>query len=326
MTTNHSKHILSMAAVALAGCALDAQQGADPTTDTGATHGVLPETSPATPRTIKPVTLGGEQLLSYPVSMLLDTSETPYFVEPEGGTKVDDGGHTYTDNNYWNFCGPGAEAVVLYYSPWRNNPKYGTTKTYYAEQYGPHVSSTYWTSPSYDKTYGYYTVWRPSIMYLAEYSKPPVFSTPGVDGFSTYPTTGSTTGDVCDSLNWEASDHASSSSYCGSGSYFYAQVSGSYDFHQHVVSDLNAIAHGWTGWAVWVSVNTYVSSTYRLPNWSRSLTHAIAVVGYDDNAGTYTYIDTCGIHCNGSSGNQKSNRMFTVSQSVLHDIMNSHIW
>ena len=41
--------------------------------------------------------------------------------------------------------------------------------------------------------------------------------------------------------------------------------------------------------------------TAYLPNWSRSLGHSIAIVGYDDDAGTYAYVDTCGARCNGSA-------------------------
>jgi hypothetical protein len=330
------KKVLSIGvALVLGGCALDAQQQdgtpPDPAPSDDATQstgGIVAE--PPLPvdslRSVSPKEIDPGQVLSYPASKVLDISTTRYIVEPEGNTRKDDAGHTYTDNNYWNFCGPGAEAVVLYYSPWRSNPKYGTVNTYYKEQYGPHVSNTFWTSPSNDATYGYKTVWRPSIMYLAEYSKPPNFSSPGVDDFSTYPTKGSKTSDVCDSLNWEASDHTKASSYCGSGSYWYVEVSGASSFHSHVVSDVNTTHDGQTGWALWAAVNTYKDSSHRLPNWSKSVIHAIAVVGYDDSAGTYTYIDTCGEHCNGSSGNQKVARNFTVSQSELHSIMVNHIW
>ncbi len=319
---------IGLVALSLGGCAADTTDGVPAESDdsSGTSGGVqqtLEQVSDA--RMVKPAEIEPGQVL-VAASKVLDTSDTKYFVEPEGGKKKDDAGNTYTDDNYWNMCGPGAEAVVLYYSPWRSNPKYGRINTYYKEPYGPHVSNTFWTSPSNDKTYGYKTMWRPSILYLAEYSKPPTFSTAGVDGFSTYRTTGSKTSDICDSLNWEASDHASKSSYCGSGSYFYAEVSGSTSFHSHVVSDVNASHDGISGWAVWVAVNTYASSTHHLPNWSRSVTHAIAVVGYNDTANTYTYIDTCGPHCNSSSGNSSSTREFTVSQSVLESIMDNHVW
>jgi len=321
---------IGIVSLLLGGCALDAQTDGVSSADDesqGATGGVEQAVEPSSVlRMQKPVLIGPGSTLSYPTSKVLDTSETKYIIEPEGGTKKDDAGNTYTDNNYWNMCGPGAAAVVLYYSPWRNNPKYGTINTHYKEPYGPHVSNTLWTSPSNDKTYGYKTIWRPSIMYLAEYSNPPTFSRAGLDNFSSYPTTGSSTSDACNVLNWEASDHASKSSYCGSGSYFYAEASGSSSFHSHVVTDINATNAGQTGWALWLAVNTYVDSSHHLPNWSRSLTHAIAVVGYNDVAGTYTYVDTCGTHCNGSSGNQQSTRVFTVSQSVMHSIMINHIW
>ena len=54
-----------------------------------------------------------------------------------------------------------------------------------------------------------------------------------------------------------------------------------------------------------------------LPNWSRALGHAIAIVGYDDSAGTYAYVDTCGKACNGSS--QATNGgVWHVAQSKMH--------
>ena len=62
--------------------------------------------------------------------------------------------------------------------------------------------------------------------------------------------------------------------------------------------------------------------TAHLPNWSRSLGHSIAIVGYDDSADTYAYVDTCGARCNGSS--QATNGgVWHISQSRLHTAITS---
>src|SRR5215472_8743970 len=131
-------------ALAIPGCAMDAGSE-NPGESTGGLS--MTTSGPSDSSRSQSPKMPASETLSYPASHILDVSETQYIVEPEGGTRIDDGGHTYTDNNYWNFCGPGAEAVVLYYSPWRDNPKYGTSNTYYKEPYGPHVSNTFWTSP-----------------------------------------------------------------------------------------------------------------------------------------------------------------------------------
>ena len=71
------------------------------------------------------------------------------------------------------------------------------------------------------------------------------------------------------------------------------------------------------GHAVLADVNTAY-----LPNWSRGLGHSIAIVGYDDTAGTYAYVDTCGKHCNGSA--QATNGgVWHISQSKLHTAITS---
>src|SRR5665811_2016030 len=52
--------------------------------------------------------------VSYQSSVQLDTTWTGKVWEPQG-SGTDDAGNVYTDNNYWNFCGPGATAVALWY-------------------------------------------------------------------------------------------------------------------------------------------------------------------------------------------------------------------
>ena len=141
-------------------------------------------------------------------------------------------------------------------------------------------------------------------MHIAEQVSPPSFSAAGLPSFSTYPTTGSSLGDIRDVLNWEASNHAT-----GWSAFFYEKISASVSaatLHADIARDVTG-NHG-----VVVTVDT----TY-LPNWSRGLGHAIAIVGYDDSAGTYAYVDTCGKACNGSA--QATNGgVWHVSQSKMH--------
>jgi hypothetical protein len=58
------------------------------------------------------------------------------------------------------------------------------------------------------------------------------------------------------------------------------------------------------------------SGKYHLPNWAkaRSVNHSITIVGYDDQAATYTYIDTCGPSCN-NTGSPAG--VYKVSQATL---------
>jgi hypothetical protein len=64
----------------------------------------------------------------------------------------------------------------------------------------------------------------------------------------------------------------------------------------------------------------FANTTY-LPDWiTQGVTHAIAVIGYDDNAGTYTYIDTCGAQCgsahNGGTHVISQSQLFTAIQTA----------
>ena len=75
--------------------------------------------------------------------------------------------------------------------------------------------------------------------------------------------------------------------------------------HSDIVSDIGG------GHAVVVAVDTI-----HLPNWSRSVKHAITVIGYDDINKTYTFVDTCGVRCNGSS-KAKNGGTWAIRQATL---------
>jgi hypothetical protein len=71
-----------------------------------------------------------------------------------------------------------------------------------------------------------------------------------------------------------------------------------------------------------VPVVTLVDS-YDLPNWQDGdatphITHALAIVGYDNtsNPPTYTYTETCGRLCNNRGGNTNGD-IHTIPQAQL---------
>lgn len=231
-----------------------------------------------------------------PAIRTLDTTVVAEIVEPRGSGS-DALGHSYTDKNYWNFCAPGATTAALSF--------FGSHATswpagYFEEPYGPYRIKTYWDDAH---SHAY-------LMHIAEQVQPPNFTTPGLPSFSTYPTTGSSLHDTRDVLNWEASNHASTWK-----TFFYEDVAGSTVSATTLHNDVRRDVFG--GHAVVADVNTAY-----LPNWSRSLGHAIAIVGYDDSAGTYAYVDTCGAACNGSS--QATNGgVWHISQSRMHTAITS---
>lgn len=239
------------------------------------------------------------EMASPPAAHTLDTSIVKMIVEPPGAGH-DDHGTYYSDANYWNFCAPGAvTAAMSYFNSNVTSWPAGTFK----EPYGPHVSTTYWGDS--DTVSGYSTRGRAYLMHIALQVKPPNFSTAGLPSFSTYPSHGAILSDQRDVLNWEASGHASTWS-----TFFYQVVSASGLSSATLHHDITRDIYG--GHAVVASVNTAY-----LPNWSRSLGHAIAIVGYDDTAGTYAYVDTCGKACNGAS--QATNGgIWHISQSRLY--------
>ncbi len=226
---------------------------------------------------------------------------------------------TSLDQNYWNFCTAGASDATLAY--WANTSAKvtGMAAAYFSEPYGPHIERHWYassdTGSSSDTSDGYATVGRAYLMYLAEQVKPPSYTRPGIVNFDVYPTKGGAIADIRDALNWEASGHSASWS-----TFFYlSQNPSESDLHSFVTSDIaNA------GVAVVADVNTGY-----LPNWSRSLGHSIAIIGYNDTAATYTYLDTCGKRCNGSSSS-KNGSINTISQHnmylAIHSFGQGIVW
>jgi hypothetical protein len=240
---------------------------------------------------------------------MLDTSVVSQIVEPEGDGQ-DDGSHSFTDKNYWNFCMPGAATVALYYflpSNVTGWPAGDFREPSNAPSTIP-AAGTHWASD--EKVNGYHTYGRAYLMHLAEQVKPPSYASAGMASFASYPTTGANLVDVRDAMNWEASGHASSYA-----SFFYSIVSSKGLTAATLHADIKKTIDG--GHAIVAAADTGY-----LPNWSRALSHAITIVGYDDVASTYKYTDTCGVHCNGSP-KSKNGGVWTLAQTTLFNAIES---
>ena len=238
-----------------------------------------------------------------PVARRLATADTALIVEPPG-YGLDDRPVSYVDANYWNYCAPGAATVAAYY--FGASRVTGRAAAYYVEPMGPYRAWTYWASA--DTVSGYATRGRSYLMYMAEQVAVPGWPVAGLDIFTSYPTPGATNPDTRDALNWEISGHAAS----WASWYYVAQAaSGSRWSEAQLHADI-AWDIGNDGRAVVAAVNTAY-----LPNWSRSLGHSIAIVGYDDTAKTYTYLDTCGRTCNGGASGRNGG-VYTVSQHAMY--------
>jgi len=243
-----------------------------------------------------------------PSSLQLYAKYTSHFVEPLGDDS-DDGTprKSYHDRNYWNLCVPGASIVSAYY--WTGVPLWleGT----FHEPYGPFGITTHWEASDTDAAAGFQTYGRGYLMYMAMDVQPPNWKRAGIDDFDTYPTGGGSLQSMRDALNWEISSHGR----IGSGpwsSYFYAVQGndGSRFTAAHLNADVITDLYG-SG----VPVNVAVDADY-LPNWpdlAKPLHHAITVIGYDKDAGTYTYVDTCGKAC----GSFTNGGLHVISQAQM---------
>ena len=251
--------------------------------------------------------------VQYPAALSLDTSWTRLMQEPPR-VGVDDAGRAYTDYNYALLCGPGAAAVVLYY--WPATRRSVTTRAgWFVEpvSVGPNrYARTYW-KPTDPTGYG-----RGEIMYLAEVEWPvpdrglPWWSRPGLMNWSAKPPS-TDIWTLADAINWEASG--------GTDIHHFYVIQAASDLTMqaladHIHSDIAA------GVPVVIAARTSDGSV-ALPFWSvrstqRAVNHYVTVVGYDDTAGTYTLIDTCGPSCN--DRNMRAGRGI-IRQSALFSLI-----
>ena len=245
---------------------------------------------------------------SFPTAVTLATSWTGKVWEPKG-SGTDDANNSYSDSNYWNFCGPGATAVALWYWPAGQAFVTGIALAAYTE---PNSALSIRATTSWATTDSV-SNGRGAIMYLAEKELPTPDATswnwPGViDWARSYPYDGTPVNRIRDALNWEISLHTSVNS-----PYVWTVYSSSLTqsaLHGDIQRDI-------AGEGVPLVANVATASgRYHLPNWAkaRSVNHSITIVGYDDQAATYTYIDTCGPSCNNTGS---AAGVYKVSQATL---------
>ncbi len=241
------------------------------------------------------VVLAQAPTLTFPASATLATDWSGLIQEPPR-TGVDDRGAAYTDYNYSSFCGAGAAAVTLYYWP-ASTAAVTTTAGSFTEPAGwasPYHATTYW------KASGPNGNGRGMIMYLSEVAWPapdkgaPWWQLPGIVDWTVRPGLAATNvANLVDALNWEASGGSRLD-------YFYAAVAAD----RLTQADLRTFVHTDIHYGVPVIIAARTSDgTSALPYWNVKSTagavnHFVTIVGYDDAAGTYSIMDTCGPTCN----------------------------
>jgi hypothetical protein len=222
-------------------------------------------------------------------------------IQASASGAYDDTASGYWDPLYATLCGPGAVSVTLYYWPPASD------RGMYASVGDPLMgagASSSWGDLDIDGVYRM----RGYIMHLAYQIQPPSWRKAGMLPQSTSQSGeigGATLQVVRDTLNWEASGENQrdwityfyrvqwNSAFVSDKTYpmnLYAAL------HADIVSDL-ALRHA--------PVIVEVTAGY-LPNWRavNPVNHFIAITGYDDAAGTYTYLDTCKAYtgCNTAGG------------------------
>jgi hypothetical protein len=241
--------------------------------------------------------IGSSGPMLAPSSYNLSTSVTGQTFEqlgnaPGGGTTPDASGHLYTDGYFWNFCGEGATTVALGY--WNTISPINQMGSFTAPD--PHTITTW------DDTHN-----RAYIYWLGMEVKPPSFGSYGEFAYGTYPSGTTYTTDLRDTLNWEASRENTGNW----SNYYYGIVWASNLSQSSLMADVESDV-GVDHKADVVDVNTAY-----LPSWAgtgKSLSHYVAITGYNAGNNTLTYIDTCGTGC-GSKGNG----VYTVSLSSLYN-------
>jgi hypothetical protein len=233
---------------------------------------------------------------SLPTTNSLDVTYSEQISEPPP-SGYDKANMYYTDNYFVDFCAPGATDVAMTY--WAAPPNLS---------YGQHT----YTDPS----YAYYhiqdgqTTWNDTnyqsyLMYIADQVMVPGWKTPGEvtfdnNGVKYTPGAANTfPADLRDTMNWEASGHASNYS-----SYFYVWVPASANITltqlQHFIEqDVD------DGVAPVANVKAAL-----LPSWTKggNVGHSVAIVGYDNTSNNtlhqpnFSYIETCTTVVCGTTG------------------------
>ncbi len=248
----------------------------------------------------------------YASSYTLYTGATGQITEPKGQYGTDDAGYSYNDASFWKFCGPGATTVAFYY--WSNSYWLTVTSGQYVEpvNYGWHNNLYYYNTPP---NYWNSSKGHSAILTMADYELPggDSWPHPGIMSWEYSPwdtaNFGTPLNRVHDALNWETTAPQSKNG-------FYVLVPSS----SVSLSFLQLAAHqdiGNSHVPFVVAVNTKLANGEHLPQWTHSIWHYVAVVGYDDAAQTFTIIDTCGPSCS----DQGPYGVGKVSQTWLTDLI-----
>lgn len=258
-----------------------------------------------------------------PTSYQLATSAGASIAEPGAGydtnfplsSATDDTSATYFDPYYATLCGPGAVSVALFY--WPPAPDRDPNASVTDPLLGYPVTTT-WNDWDVDGVYRM----RAYMLRLAYQVRVPGWSQPGMlpqSYLQSGQLGGATLQVVNDTLNWEASGE-NPRDWTG---YFY-HIQWNSDFygdqrhypmnlyealHADIVSDLTRYH---------TPVIVEITAGY-LPNWrdANPVNHFIAITGYDDAAGTYTYLDTCKEYSGCNTGGADAPSLHSADQLQL---------
>jgi len=145
-------------------------------------------------------------------------------------------------------------------------------------------------------------------MYIADQVKLPGWTVPGEVTFFTSPMANTFPADLRDTMNWEASGHATNF-----GSFFYVWVPAANLSQSQLQSFIETDITD-SGVPPVVNVNDNVLPSWQGSRFAGQAGHSVAIVGYNNAANTYTYIETC---TRESCGTQRTGA-FTISQNALY--------
>ncbi|HEX9039020.1 MAG TPA: hypothetical protein VF808_18705 [Ktedonobacterales bacterium] len=253
-----------------------------------------------------------------PVSYELAPAPAASIAEPGSGYdanfplsgRVDDAGGLYLDPFYLTLCGPGAVTVALAY--WPPAPNRAPSVTVNDPLLA--AGATTWDNRDTDGVYRM----RAYMLRLAYQARVPDWSQRGMLPQSYAQSRqlgGATLQVVRDILNWEASgenlrDWSDYFYHIQWNSAFYDQRRYPLNLyealHTDIVTDLTRYH---------TPVIVEITAGY-LPNWrdANPVNHFVAVTGYDDTAGTYTYLDTCKEFTGCNTGGSDAPGLHTADQ------------
>lgn len=264
-----------------------------------------------------------------PTSYQLAISANANIAEPGSGydtnfplfSATDDASGTYRDPYYATLCGPGAVSVALSY--WPPAPDRDTSASITDPLLGSattptSTTTTIWSDWDLDGVYRM----RAYMLRLAYQVRAPGWSQSGMlpqSYLQSGQLGGATLQVVNDTLNWEASGENTRD---WRGYFYHIQWNNAfYHDQRHYPMNLYTALHAdivndLTRYHTPVIVE--LTAGY-LPNWREAnpVNHFIAIIGYDDAAGTYTYLDTCKEYSGCNTGGADAPSLHSADQLQL---------